>query len=240
MVLRSVSFAVRAVSRSRSFAVPHDRGKVIIEQKTYYRRRLPHIQPPESTFFITFRLANSLPKQVVIQLMEEREQREKLIKAEKDIRKQKVLLEVERQRYFGHFDEYLERVKESPRWLAETEVAEMVAESIRHLDGKQYGLHAFCIMSNHVHMLIEIKHVNIALYRVLQKLKSYTAIRANNILHRHGAFWHHESYDHFVRDENELERILWYILENPVKAGLCESWKDWKWSYVSPDLYGDA
>jgi REP element-mobilizing transposase RayT len=145
------------------------------------------------------------------------------------------MLEEERRHYFGHFDEYLDRVKESPKWLAESKIAKIVAEAIKYQDGKQYLLNAFCVLPNHVHMLIDVQRSNVSLYRILQKLKSYTAIQANKILHRSGAFWHHESYDHVVRDETELERIVWYILENPVKAGLCKSWEDWKWSYVQPE-----
>jgi putative transposase len=198
---------------------------------------LPHIQPQDATFFITFRLANSLPKQIIIQLLEDREQREKLINTEKNAKKRKAMLEEERRRYFGHFDEYLDRVKPSPHWLAESEVAKMVAEAIKYQDGKQYVLNAFCVLPNHVHMMIDVEKSSAPLYRILQKLKSYTAIQANKILHRSGAFWHHESYDHVVRDGSEFERIVWYILQNPVKAGLCKTWEDWKWSYLKPE-YG--
>ncbi len=113
----------------------------------------------------------------------------------------------------------------------------MVADAIKYQDGKQYVLNAFCVLSNHVHMVIDVQRSSAPLYRILQKLKSYTAIQANNILNRSGVFWHHESYDHVVRDGKELERIIWYVLENPVKAGLCKSWEDWKWSYVKPE-YG--
>jgi putative transposase len=211
--------------------------KVIIEDKAYYQRRLPHIQPLDATIFVTFRLANSLPKQIIIQLLEDREQREKLINTEKNSKKRKVMLEEERRRYFGHFDEYLDRVKESPHWLSEPEVANIMAEAIKYQDGKQYILNAFCVLPNHVHMMINVQRSNASLYKILQKLKSYTAIQANKILHRNGAFWHHESYDHVVRDGSEFERIVWYILQNPVKAGLCKTWEDWKWSYVNPE-YG--
>ena len=55
---------------------------------------------------------------------------------------------------------------------------------------------------------------------IMHSLKSYTAHEANKILKRHGAFWQSESYDHWVRDEDELERIVDYIANNPVKAGL--------------------
>lgn len=71
---------------------------------------------------------------------------------------------------------------------------------------------------------------------VLRKLKGSTAYECNQILGRSGAFWQHESYDHVIRDDAELERTTWYILQNPVKAGLCKDWRDWKWSYVKEGL----
>jgi putative transposase len=68
------------------------------------------------------------------------------------------------------------------------------------------------------------------LSKVLHSLKSYTANRINKLLGRTGQLWQHESYDHWVRDDAELERIVAYIAANPVKAGLAERAEDWKWS----------
>ncbi|MDP2303970.1 MAG: hypothetical protein Q8N03_16280 [Ignavibacteria bacterium] len=69
--------------------------------------------------------------------------------------------------------------------------------------------------------------------KILQDLKKFTAVKCNKLLNRSGAFWQHESYDHVVRDEKELRRIVMYVLNNPVKAGLCEKWEDWKYSYCN-------
>ena len=91
-------------------------------------------------------------------------------------------------------------------------------------------------MPNHVHMLIGVERSDASLYRILQSLKSYTATESNTLLGRCGAFWQHESYDHVIRDDAELDRSIWCILQNPVKAGLCKDWRDWKWSYVKEGL----
>ncbi|MCL4550567.1 MAG: hypothetical protein M1495_18605, partial [Bacteroidetes bacterium] len=66
---------------------------------------------------------------------------------------------------------------------------------------------------------------------ILRKLKGATSRECNKTLNRSGAFWQHESYDHVVRDENELSRIIEYVLNNPVNAALVDKWEDWKWSY---------
>jgi REP element-mobilizing transposase RayT len=56
------------------------------------------------------------------------------------------------------------------------------------------------------------------------------------ILGRTGAFWQDESYDHVIRDNAELERVIQYVLYNPVKAGLTDEWTKWKGSYYKYDL----
>ena len=81
-----------------------------------------------------------------------------------------------------------------------------------------------------------VKRSDTSLYKILQSLKAYTARAANKILQRGGAFWLHESYDHVVRDEKELERIIWYVLNNPVKARLVKEWHEWPWLYCRPDM----
>ena len=83
-----------------------------------------------------------------------------------------------------------------------------------------YDLHAYVIMANHVHMLVLPKE---APSRFLKTLKGYTAREASRLLKRTGQpFWQAESYDHWVRDEKQAERIRVYIENNPVQAGLVE------------------
>jgi putative transposase len=62
-------------------------------------------------------------------------------------------------------------------------------------------------------------------------LKGRSAREVNKVLSRSGPFWHHESYDHVVRNEKELGNIINYILMNPVKAGFVHNWNEWKFSY---------
>jgi len=70
-----------------------------------------------------------------------------------------------------------------------------------------------------------------SLAAVMQSLKGYTAHEANRLLGRNGEFWSHESYDHWIRDADEWQRIVAYVLNNPVKAGYVDRVQDWKWSY---------
>ncbi|MCB9009619.1 MAG: transposase, partial [Ardenticatenaceae bacterium] len=88
---------------------------------------------------------------------------------------------------------------------------------------------------NHTHLVFQPLEkepgVYYALSSILHSLKRYTAVSANKILGRQGQFWQHESYDHIVRDEAELQRIRQYVLNNPVKAGLVDSPDGWPWAY---------
>jgi REP element-mobilizing transposase RayT len=98
------------------------------------------------------------------------------------------------------------------------------AESRKRL----YELQAWVVMPNHVHMLI-LPHV--ALSRITHWIKGRTAREANLLLGRTGEpFRQEESYDHWVRNENEFHRIVAYIEENPVSAGLTTTPEDWPWS----------
>ena len=114
-------------------------------------------------------------------------------------------------------------------WLSDTRVARQVVEAIREGEiRKFYELSAWVVMPNHVHLLI-LPHV--ALPQITHWIKGRTARGANLLLGRAGEpFWQHESYDHWVRNERESQRIAAYIEENPVSAGLAATPEDWPWS----------
>lgn len=90
-------------------------------------------------------------------------------------------------------------------------------------------------MPNHVHMvftpLLRTSDEYYSLASIMGSLKGYTAREANALLGRKGQFWQHESYDRAVRDEEECMRIIAYVIENPVKAGLVKEASEWRWTY---------
>jgi putative transposase len=205
------------------------------DYKPEYKRNLPHIQPPGATLFVTFRLANSLPQTVLRQLQEEAASREKQITLVAAAHEQDKLLYQERKRQFGQWDSSLDKTISGQSWLRQPEIADMVAGSLHYRHGKSYKLDTFCIMPNHVHTVftpLKKQEDYYALHTILHSLKRHTARQGNKILGREGQFWHHESYDHVVRDHHEWERIVRYVLYNPVKAGLVSSWEDWRWTYL--------
>jgi len=205
--------------------------------KTYYRRHLPHYQPPDATYHIVFRLAGSLPQEVIERLREEREAEEKWIAGIGSPRRKNEHWRSHQEACFEKFDALLDGDSQGPRWLADERVAAIVAEALRYRDGSEYDLLAYCIMPNHVHLVHSAVGRNgIPTYKMLQSLKRHTARKANIVLQRSGAFWQSESYDHVIRNGEELERTIRYVLENPVNVALAESWGQWQWTYVKPGL----
>lgn len=172
-------------------------------------------------------------------MQENHELAQKGILEQKDLteKEQRELVYAEQKRLFAATDEFLDANLNEPYWLKEKAVAEILMEAIHHRDGKQYDLHAFTIMPNHVHMMMTLLPDAPVLFKVMQHLKKNSAIKANRFLNRTGLeFWEEESYDHVVRDESEFYRILNYILRNPVKAGFVGEWRDWPFSFAMPEL----
>lgn len=222
---------------------------VFADDELFYERELPHYQPRDTTYSGVFRIAGSLPADVVAALQSERgEFRRGLSGMDKRRRKEwfrKYSLE-----RFMKFDSLLDHESTGPRWLKDSRIAEIVVKAMHHWDEKAYELLAYCIMPNHVHMVLSTGAASTIylpefplkgptpyhLTNILTSIKKYSALRANRLLYRSGPFWQDESYDHVVRDEKELERTIWYVLENPVKAGLIREGREWQWSYAKVGL----
>jgi putative transposase len=94
-------------------------------------------------------------------------------------------------------------------------------------------------MPNHVHTVfapLTEETSSVPLSAIMHSLKRNTAKQANRLLKRSGYFWEHESFDHYIRNQTEFKRIIKYLLENPVKAGLVDRWKDWRLNYLRDGL----
>ena len=129
---------------------------------------MPHIQPGGATFFVTFRLASSLPKEVVLQLKEEQSKNERLLYKVKDETERKKKINDQRKLYFGKFDKILDNATSGPCWLNEERIVKVVANAIRFHDKKEYDLLAYCIMPNHVHLVFTIRCDYVSSVRALK------------------------------------------------------------------------
>ena len=182
------------------------------EGKYFYRGDLPHYLPNDRPYMLTFRLAGSMPKD--------------------DEMMHKLLVE----HNFIEYDRVLDRLQTGPHHLRDPRIANIVVEAIHHRAGRDYELHAFTIMSNHIHMIITLNKDKV-LYSVLKELKSWTATQANKVLGLHGDFWLHEGYDHVTR-KGRFGYAVAYVLNNSVKAGIVKHWREHRWTYLNPNLPG--
>jgi REP-associated tyrosine transposase len=207
------------------------------EYRSFYRRNLPHIQPLDADLFVTFRLAGSLPKKVLAEMAEERRWREE-ISTRQQVEAKKSPSKLTR-RHFAVLEKYLDNPTTGPTWLRDSRIAGLVSAALHFRDGRVYRLDAFTIMPNHVHCIFQPMMRGIEPYSlssIMHSLKRHTARKANELLNRCGKFWAHESFDHYIRDGVESRKIIAYVLQNPVKAGLAEHWQDWPWTYVRAEL----
>lgn len=202
----------------------------------FYRRNLPHWHPPGAPIFVTWRLQNSLPASAINRLRQTHQllQREA---ARQNIPIEELNLRINK-KLFAMLDEFLDRAEHGPTWLRQPKIANMIQNALLDIYAYLYRLWAYVVMPNHVHVLLKGKlkksqpdNETVSLREITKRLKGYTAREANKLLGRTGqSFWQTESFDHWPRDENEFFRIVAYIENNPVKAGLVLVAEDWPWS----------
>jgi REP element-mobilizing transposase RayT len=195
------------------------------EVKIRDRGRLPHGEKEGATYFITFRLVDSLPKPVLEGIESERQA---IVKTANQMHR--ALSPDERKKMQRLSTPIIEQFLDNGAGachLRNPVIAAEVANALRHFDQKRYRLFAWCVMPNHVHVVVRLFPVE-SLTAVIHSWKSFSAKRANKILGTHGAFWQREYYDHLIRGEEEFERAVRYVAENPAKANL----QHWSWVWV--------
>ena len=143
-------------------------------------RRLPHIYPENTWLFLTWHLYGSLPSA-----------------------RYPLPHNLSAGEAFVWMDRYLDVARTGPMFLKVESVARLVVESLfKGVEMGHYKLRAFCIMANHVHVLLL---PSVPPSRLLKSLKGFTAREANRLLGRTGEpFWQRESYDRWVRNADEF------------------------------------
>ncbi len=196
------------------------------------RNTLPHLKREGASYFVTFRLAGTLPRELIIELKQEREailQHALAAKRPLTWHEQEELFRW----YSSRIDAYLD-AGHGDCFLRRPEIGDLVAGAMRHFEGERYELRAWVVMPNHVHVVVWPRPPN-SLSSILHSWKSYTANEANRLLNRVGRpFWQKESYDHLLRDDDDSFRCCNYTTMNPLQARLCSRPEDWKWSSLYP------
>ena len=174
---------------------------------------LPHWRQEGVTYFVTFRTVDSLPQEKLKQWQLEKER----------------WLHEHTEPYDGKakrefYEKFPERLQ---HWLdqgygecvlKDQDCKKIVEEALRHFDGQRYDLDEFVVMPNHIHVLVTPKAGH-ELSEILHSWKSFTATEINKRIGRSGAFWQKESFDHIVRNPDQVEKIRQYIKEHPAYSG---------------------
>jgi REP element-mobilizing transposase RayT len=191
-------------------------------QATRSRGYLPHLESRSPLYFVTFRLADSIPRSLLKQLQTERQAIQRAAQTNVNLaadlarisQLRTILRTAERclDRGLGHC------------YMRDQQVAKIVVGAIKHFEGARYHLFAWCVMPNHVHAVFSTLGGH-TLQTILHSWKSFSAEQCNRLLNRTGPFWQREYFDHLVRSADSLRKIIQYVKDNPQKAGL----KNWPW-----------
>jgi type I restriction enzyme R subunit len=202
------------------------------------QRRLPHWDVDGAPYFVTSCLEGSIPARGLLDISQYRTDLERRPrppwKTEPEWAMERWKLA------FARTEQWLD-MEPGARHLAEPTLAQSVVDSMYFFAGQRYDLLAFVVMPSHIHWVFwPLESWVLGLgddvakrtprERLVHSLNSFTAGKCNGLLEQTGAFWQHESYDHWVRDAEELERIIHYVEGNPVKAGLVRELAEWPFS----------
>lgn len=170
--------------------------------KIDFRRNLPHMYREDAIYSITYRLADSIPKNLIDDYWVTKKQ---LLKENRALETKNL--------YYEKLDQYLDHKNDGPMFLENTEAKKIVTSSIFFFEDKYYKIICFCIMSNHVHLIINTLHFpKKAIGDILGSIKKYSAKHINKYLGCQGTFWQSESYDHIIKSRNELADTISYVI----------------------------
>jgi REP element-mobilizing transposase RayT len=180
------------------------------------RGYLPHFDGGELAQFITFRLHDSLPREVLIRWKEE-------LEVQPNVEAASLL----RRRVEAYLDQ-----SHGACYLRNQDVAEVIQRAMLFHDNAKYHLSAWVVMPNHVHLLCtpSAEHT---LADIMHSIKSFTSSEANKLLARKGRFWQKEYFDRYIRNARQFVRTVSYIENNPVRANLCDRPGEWPFSSAS-------
>jgi len=174
------------------------------ELKGWYKRRsLPHYDSDKVYQFITFRLHDSVPQEVMDHSVYELSLEPETTDNKNNYKRQKLQENIFKYEDKGYGECYLKNPA----------IFQIVEETFIKFDKIKYDLIEWVIMPNHVHVLIRPLEGQ-SLSKIIQSWKTYTARKANEILNRKGEFWMKDYYDRYIRNEQHFLNVIRYIQNN--------------------------
>ena len=180
------------------------------------RNRLPHWQQDSSTYFVTFRLNDSIPKAIMDKWTADRN---RWISDHPQPWDEETEME-----YHSLFSGEMDRMLDAGHGecvLRKQEHAEIVREEFSKYEGLRYILHAYVVMPNHAHLLFSLVE-GIALDKVVGSWKRISARHINESIGKKGALWQKDYFDRIIRSWEHILRVARYVRRNPAKAKLRE------------------
>ncbi len=209
--------------RSRPITFPNSH-----ELRILSRGRLPHWELANAPYFVTYRLDDALPRDVIVRLEIERNAIERSLTGGGRAPNATESAQISRM-YGRRLDSYLD-VGYGACHLRKPEIAQIVVDNWLFFDGKRYDLFVWCVMPNHVHLMFRLFE-GMTLGSVIHSWKSYTSNRANSLLQLEGPFWQREYFDRIVRNQREFAEDVEYVLANPRKIGMYD------WPFVGSKFW---
>lgn len=213
-------------------------------KKEAYRNILPHFQQPGQAYFVTWNLRNAIPPKALIRYTSQLEILRTQIQFHEEQKSAKSVIDKNKKQYYATRSKYLkvyndltDTCKNTAVDLVKNNNLLILKEALTFWAGKKLENYAFCLMPNHVHWVLQIFEQDddgekVYLQDILQSVKRYSANQINKQEKRSGSLWQKESFDTTIRDEKHLYNAIEYTINNPVKAGLVNSWQDWPGTFA--------
>lgn len=222
--------------------------------KEHYRHTLPHYQQPGQAYFVTWCLKNAVPAHALKKYTQQLSiLKSQLNTADRnplnpgaadshppfnkadgnplhpDLKQQYYAL---RYKYIKAFNKLLDANKNLQIDLSKPELTKVIINALQFWEGKRLKSHAFCIMPNHVHWVVQLFEKDEAgnpvyLEDILKSVKQFSATQINRLENKEGKLWQKESFETTIRDHKHLHYAIEYTHNNPTNSGLVQKRKDW-------------
>ena len=197
----------------------------LVETTSFRRGKLPHWEIKGGRYFVTVRLADSLPAAIVARLQEIH----RTLSAVESASTQFIALQ---RQYFQTMEQHLD-AGTGACLLRDSIAATILRDELLALDDWSVAVPHYSIMPNHWHaLLVPAPDCAHSLDEIIKRLKGRTGrlIRAATKSSGTGPVWQREWFDRWMRDDAEWAKTVAYIRNNPVKAGLAARWEDHLWT----------
>lgn len=189
-----------------------------------YERNLPHWRQPGATYFLTFRLHDSLPKSVLEHIQQQQDIWRSRIAHELNIHGGSLPpattedYEAFQIRTYRHIETIMDE-GQGQAVLKDPGHREIITDALLHFHRERYSLHCFAVMPNHVHVVVQ-PLADWQPEALLHSWKSFTANQLNSRLGTTGPLWQQDTWNRIIRDQEHWFRVMRYVIHNPDKAGL--------------------